>query len=76
MTWSRNGRLFAFEDGGYLPVLDITKAFVHDLGYEGWVSLELFSRSMAECGERVPEERAKRGQVSWEKLVKALSQKE
>ncbi|KIM92594.1 hypothetical protein OIDMADRAFT_46625 [Oidiodendron maius Zn] len=76
MTWSRNGRLFAFEDGGYLPVLDITKAFLHDLGYEGWVSLELFSRSMAEYGERVPEEHAKRGRVSWEKLVIALSQKE
>lgn len=68
MTWSRNGRLFPFEEGGYLPVLDIAKALIEGLGFEGWVSLELFSRSMAVPGSHVPEEHARRGRESWDKL--------
>ncbi|KAJ5461908.1 uncharacterized protein N7458_003460 [Penicillium daleae] len=72
MTWSRNGRLFAFEEGGYLPVLEISKSLVHGLGYKGWISLELFSRSIAEVGREVPEKHAKRGRDSWNKLAKSL----
>lgn len=46
MSWSRNCRLFAFETerGGYLPVVDIAKIIFQRLGYDGWMSLELFSR--------------------------------
>ncbi|RHZ65513.1 sugar phosphate isomerase/epimerase family protein [Aspergillus thermomutatus] len=73
MNWSRNARLFAFEEerGGYLPVLDVARAFF-DLGFEGWVSLELFSRTLAEDHAGVPDAHAKRGIESWKKLVAAL----
>lgn len=73
MNWSRNARLFALEEdrGGYLPVLEVVKAFV-DFGFQGWVSLELFNRSLAERDPRVPESHAKRGIESWRKLVRRL----
>ncbi|KAL1963038.1 hypothetical protein VTN77DRAFT_8786 [Rasamsonia byssochlamydoides] len=75
MSWSRNARLFPFEEdrGGYLPVDDIARAFFDDVGFrDGWVSLELFSRTLANPDSRTPEEHAKRGIVSWRKLVKTL----
>ncbi|KAB8231548.1 sugar phosphate isomerase/epimerase family protein [Aspergillus alliaceus] len=73
MSWSRNARLFAFEEdrGGYLPVLDVAKAFF-DIGFEGWVSLELFNRSLADPDPTTPRSHAKRGFESWKKLVSAL----
>ncbi|KAB8070454.1 xylose isomerase-like protein [Aspergillus leporis] len=73
MNWSRNARLFAFEEdrGGYLPVLDVAQAFF-DLGFEGWVSLELFNRSLADPDPATPRNHARRGLESWKKLVSAL----
>ena len=70
MSWSRNARLFAYETdrGGYLPVVDIARTILKDLGYKGWVSMELFSRTMAEPDPSVPANHAKRGIASWEKL--------
>lgn len=73
MSWSRNARLFAFEEGGYLPVLDVVKTLILGLGYTGWISMELFSRTMAQPGPEVPKEHAKRGRVSWEKLLEEIS---
>jgi len=74
MSWSRNCRLFYGEKdrGGYLPIKEIARAFFHGLGFEGWVSLELFHRRMAEEGADVPEELARRGAISWAKLQKDL----
>ncbi len=74
MSWSRNARLFPFEKGGYLPVLDVLKALTDEdgLNYKGWVSFELFSRTMADPDETVPREHARRGMESWEKVVKAM----
>ncbi|KAK4162316.1 xylose isomerase-like protein, partial [Cladorrhinum sp. PSN259] len=74
MSWSRNCRLFYGEKdrGAYLPVKEIAWAFFHGIGFEGWVSLELFNRRMGEEGAEVPEELARRGAVSWAKLVKDL----
>jgi 4-hydroxyphenylpyruvate dioxygenase len=69
MSWSRNARLFAFEDGGYLPVIDVTKAIIEGLNYRGWVSMELFSRTMSEPGQEVPVNHARRARKSWEKLL-------
>ncbi|KAM0124617.1 hypothetical protein ACHAP3_010248 [Botrytis cinerea] len=68
MSWSRNARLFAGESerGAYLPVEKVTRIIVECLGYQGWVSMELFNRSMAEEGENVPDEHAKRAEASWE----------
>jgi 4-hydroxyphenylpyruvate dioxygenase len=73
MSWSRNARLFAFEEGGYLPVLDVTKAIIQGLGYKGWVSMELFSRTMNESGDEVPKDHARRARVAWKKLEKEIA---
>lgn len=74
MSWSRNCRLFYGEKdrGAYLPVKEIASAFFHDLGFDGWVSLELFNRRMADEGPEVPEELARRGAISWRKLVRDM----
>lgn len=76
MSWSRNARLFAFEEdrGGYLPVLEVARAFF-DTGFEGWVSLELFSRTLADPDPETPKRHARRGYESWRKLVAELGLK-
>ena len=50
MTWSRNCRLFYGEKerGAYLPVERVAEVIFRDLGYEGWVSMELFHARMAD----------------------------
>lgn len=74
MSWSRNCRLFYGEQdhGAYLPVKEIAEAFFHKLGFEGWVSLELFNRRMNDTDKDVPQELAQRGAISWAKLVQDL----
>jgi 4-hydroxyphenylpyruvate dioxygenase len=74
MSWSRNARLFLYEQdkGGYLPVVDVANAFIHGLGYRGWVSMELFSRSMADPAPDVPQSHAQRGIASWKRLAEEL----
>ncbi|KAK7914046.1 3-dehydroshikimate dehydratase [Apiospora marii] len=74
MSWSRNCRLFygERERGAYLPVREIARAIFHALGFEGWVSLELFHRRMADRDAGVPRELARRGAVSWGRLVRDL----
>jgi 4-hydroxyphenylpyruvate dioxygenase len=68
MSWSRNARLFAFEEGGYLPVKDIAQT-VFSMGYDGWVSMELFSRTTFDPNPNTPSWHAQRGITSWKKLV-------
>lgn len=74
MSWSRNCRLFYGEKdrGAYLPVKEIASVFFHGLGFDGWVSMELFNRRMSEQGSDVPEELARRGAIAWGKLVHDL----
>ncbi|KAI0179084.1 xylose isomerase-like protein [Hypoxylon sp. FL1284] len=74
MSWSRNCRLFYGEEdrGAYLPVADISRAIFQKLGFEGWVSMELFNRRMSDVDEVVPRELASRGSVAWAKLVKDM----
>jgi 4-hydroxyphenylpyruvate dioxygenase len=77
MSWSRNCRLFLCEEerGGYLPVLDVLRAICDGkdgLGYKGWISFELFNRSLIEEGSNVPIEHADRAVKSWSKIVKAM----
>ncbi|KKF92301.1 3-dehydroshikimate dehydratase [Ceratocystis platani] len=71
MSWSRNCRLFYGETeyGAYLPVKQISAAIFKGLGFEGWVSLELFNKRMSETDKGVPEELARRGAESWDRLV-------
>ena len=76
MTWSRNMRVFAFEETGYLPVDVALKALLDEqpdgLGYKGWVSMEVFSWTLAEKDENVPERHAERGRRSWDEIRSRL----
>jgi 4-hydroxyphenylpyruvate dioxygenase len=74
MTWSRNARIFPLEEDlkGYLPVLRLFKAWIFDWGYRGWVSMEIFNRSMSDPDPAVPQSHAQRGAESWRKIIKEL----
>lgn len=71
MSWSRNCRLFYGESdrGAYLPVKDVANAIIKEIGYDGWVSMELFNRVMNQTEHHIVEELAERAALSWEKLV-------
>lgn len=75
MMWSRNARLFPSEPelGGYLPVKDILKVLLEDVGYRGPISMEVFSNSMFKRGPEVPVSHAQRGMRSWNALQKELA---
>lgn len=72
-TWSRHARPFPLETalGAYMPMTEIAQAWLVDKGYKGWVSLEIFDRRMREEANG-PEDSARRGVQSWEKLQKSL----
>lgn len=79
MTWSRNARLFYGEEdrGQYLPIDTAARALLDPvdkggLGFEGWVSMELFSRTMADKHDAVPDQHARRAGESWKRLVNDL----
>lgn len=77
MSWSRNSRLFLCEEDrtGYLPVFDVLKAICDEetgLGYKGWISAELFNRSLLDDREDVPREHAERCMTSWWNVVKTM----
>jgi len=75
MSWSRNCRLFYGEQdrGAYLPVRQILQTIVDTLGYRGWLSAELFNRSMADPAASTPEEHAKRGAAAWTAILKDMA---
>ncbi|KAH6958161.1 xylose isomerase-like protein [Fusarium avenaceum] len=70
MSWSRNSRLFYGETsyGAYLPCKHLLRAVVQGLGFEGWLSFEVFNRRLTETDQIVPEESAKRAAESFEKM--------
>lgn len=78
MSWSRNARLFPLEQPGYLPIIPVLRAITDEdgLGYRGWISLEVFSRTLAQPEPTVPWEHARRAEVSWKKLVKVMGWEE
>lgn len=71
MSWSRNCRLFYGESerGAYLPVRDVMHVILNEIGFDGWVSMELFNRVMEKQDHDVVEELAIRAAVSWERLL-------
>ena len=71
MIWSYNYRLFYCEEarGAYLPMREIAEAIFNGVGFEGWVSLELFNRRMDCRDSNVPMDLARRGAISWRKLA-------
>ncbi|OAA43243.1 Xylose isomerase-like, TIM barrel domain protein [Metarhizium rileyi] len=68
MALSRNARLFPFEKGGYLPVLSVVQVLVA-AGWEGWVSMEVFSRTTLVEGASTVWEHADRAWAAWEKMA-------
>lgn len=72
-SWCTYGRLFPLETekGGYLPMEDISRAWLIDIGWTGWVSMEIFHRDM-KVESADPEHWALRGRNSWEKLKGTL----
>ncbi|KAK4547734.1 hypothetical protein LTR36_000692 [Oleoguttula mirabilis] len=78
MSWSRNCRLFYGEEdrGAYLPVKAILAAILVDLGYEGWISAEMFNRSLTKPDANVPAEHARRAAESWQKIVRDFGLRE
>jgi hypothetical protein len=55
--------------------VDIVEALTEPerLGYQGWISMELFSRTMADPIPKRPDEHARRGMESWKTLVKVMN---
>lgn len=74
MSWSRNCRLFYGEEdrGAYLPVRAIAIAIIEGLGFDDWLSMELFSRTMNDPRPEVPGEHAKRGMASYNRISKDI----
>ncbi|CAI9634347.1 unnamed protein product [Alternaria burnsii] len=70
MSWSRNCRLFYGESsrGAYLPVKDVAHAIIKDIGFDGWVSMELFNRVMNSEDHGVVEELAERAANAWSSM--------
>jgi 4-hydroxyphenylpyruvate dioxygenase len=75
MSWSRNCRLFYGEQdrGAYLPIKEILQAIIERLGFNGWISAELFNESLTVSNPLVPEEHARRAAESWKKIEKDFS---
>ncbi|KAF2717798.1 putative AP endonuclease, family 2 [Polychaeton citri CBS 116435] len=73
--WCSWGRLFPLEaeEGAYLPMIGICRAWLVDLGWTGWVSMETFHRKMTDEKTR-PDHWAERGMKSWNRLKQAISQ--
>lgn len=70
--WSGVGRVpLDTELGAYLPMLEIVKTWLIDLGWTGWVSMEIFHRTMVDEA-RGPEYWASKGATSWRRLNEAL----
>lgn len=73
-VWSNEARPFPLEIqyGAYMPAQEIARAFLIELGFRGWVSLETFDRRMRKK-ENTPNHNAKRGAVAWQTLRQKLS---
>lgn len=75
MSWSRSCRLFYGERdrGAFLPVTQVCKTVLEGLGFDGWVSFELFNKSLSEPRAEVPEEHARRAAVAWKKMKEDIN---
>jgi 4-hydroxyphenylpyruvate dioxygenase len=75
MSWSRNARLFAFEEeeGGCLPLAPVLQAIFRELKYDGFVSMEMFSEKLFLDDPEIPAVYAARAMKSWNKLMAFLT---
>ncbi|KAL2204159.1 xylose isomerase-like protein [Sarocladium strictum] len=76
MQWSRNGRVFPLEpeNGGFMPAHEILRTVVFEMGFRGWVSMEMFHASMAEAEEGLPKKQGERAMRSWKRIVEKISE--
>ena len=67
MTWSRNARLFAWEneENGCLPLEPLMDALFNKMNYKGYVSMETFSRHLFDESPSVPKTFGSRAMKSW-----------
>ncbi|GAB1210189.1 hypothetical protein APSETT445_008979 [Aspergillus pseudonomiae] len=67
MSWSRNARLFPWEKGqsGCLPLEPVIDAIFNSLGFEGLVTVEMFSQELFQDDPKVPDRLATRANQSW-----------
>ena len=74
MSWSRNARLFAFEEGqaGCLPIKPIIDAIVNGLDFKGYLSVETFSRKLLVEDPEIPARFAARGMTSWNTMMNLM----
>lgn len=74
MMWSRNFRVFPHEPelGGYMPAEELLRSWIFECGFRGWVSMEIFNKSMLDPAPTVPVSHAQRGIRSWKKIVANL----
>ncbi|KAJ4856794.1 xylose isomerase-like TIM barrel domain-containing protein [Trichoderma breve] len=72
MSWSRNSRLFPFENQGYLPIGRILAILVQHIGYCGWASMEIFNRKLFGGDPAIPEQYARRAKQSWALTIRFL----
>ena len=74
LKWARECRLFPFEEyrGGFLPMKQMVTAILGQLGFRGWVSLELFSRSTENKNPTTPAQHARRAKEFWRKLMREI----
>jgi len=73
-TWSKHARPYPLETeyGGYTPITDVIQAWLVDVQFKGWVSMEIFDRRMRDEAYK-PETAAERGWRSWEKVQAGVS---
>ena len=71
--WCMWGRLFPFEQeyGAYLPMAESCRCLFNELGFTGWVSMEIFHRDMSAEQHR-PGTWAERGSKSWSSVKDAI----
>merc|ERR1711939_234037 len=67
--WCSKGRCFPYQKslGAYLPMTDIIRTWLIELGWSGWVSMEIFHSSMVQQ-DRGPGFWAFHGRKSWDKI--------
>ena len=74
MAWSRNARLFAWEQdrGGCLPLDSFVDVLFKRMKYTGYVSMEVFSKDFFDKSANVPEMLAARGMMSRKESMKKI----
>ena len=76
MIWSRNARLFPFEveRGAYLPIWQVCQTIFAQMKWQGWVSMEVFNRTLQDENKEVAVEHAARASRAWRAFSKLIDE--